>query len=213
MFVLWRGSPVVTCMYVEMKNLKTWYLWSLPSVVQKHEKVGKSLAEKCKNNHCFQKTHLFQNTENHGDLLCVQEPLRHERQACLCIPLQLIITVIILNRGNLQQRMEQQLTKTAGLILSFYGRHERKVTLGSEESKRISPWRAGEATAVDPPQQWRRNGQHSQSATSALRTFKMGCLSGFPLPLFYIYIELFTNIILGDMTIYIEGREKMFINR
>lgn len=151
-----------------MENLKTWYLWSLPS------------AEKCKNNHSFQKTHLFQNTENHGDLLCVQEPLRHERQACLCIPLQLIITVIILNWGNLQQKMEQQLTKTAGLILSFYGRRDRKVTLGSEESKGISPWRAGEATAVDPPQQWRRNGQHLQSATSALRTFKMACLSVSP---------------------------------
>lgn len=60
--------------------------------------------------------HLLQGTENHGDLLCVKESLRHQRQAGLCIPLQFIITVIILNGSNLEQR-----TEIRAHFKAFYG--------------------------------------------------------------------------------------------
>lgn len=59
--------------------------------------------EKWYNSYSCQMTHLLQGTEDHRDLLCVEESLRHERQAGLCIPLQLIVTVIILNWSNLEQ--------------------------------------------------------------------------------------------------------------
>lgn len=51
-------------------------------------------------------THFLQADEDHGDLLCVKESLGHQRQAGLCIPLQLIITVIILNWSNLEYRTD-----------------------------------------------------------------------------------------------------------
>lgn len=49
-------------------------------------------------------THLLKDPEDHGDLLRVEESLRHQRQAGLCIPLQLIVAVVILNGSDLEQR-------------------------------------------------------------------------------------------------------------
>jgi len=51
-------------------------------------------------------THLLQSTEDHGDLVCVEESLRHQRQAGLCVPLKFIVTVVILNRSDLEPRTE-----------------------------------------------------------------------------------------------------------
>lgn len=77
--------------------------------------------EKCKNSYCSQITHLLQGTENHGDLLCVEESLRHQRQAGLGIPLQFIVTVIILNGSNLEQRTEIGYQESRAHFKSFYG--------------------------------------------------------------------------------------------
>lgn len=52
-------------------------------------------------------THLLQGTEDHGDLLCVEQSLRHQRQAGLGVPLQFIVTVIILNWSDLEPRIEK----------------------------------------------------------------------------------------------------------
>lgn len=52
-------------------------------------------------------THLPQAPEDHGDLLWVKESLRHQRQTGLCVPLQFIITVVILDGSNLVQRTER----------------------------------------------------------------------------------------------------------
>lgn len=52
-------------------------------------------------------THLLQDTENHGDLFCVEQPLGHQRQTGLCIPFQLIVTIIILNWSNLEQQRKK----------------------------------------------------------------------------------------------------------
>lgn len=62
--------------------------------------------EKWNNSHSCQMTHLLQGTEDHGDLFCVKESLRHQRQTGLCIPLQFIVTVVILDRSDLEQRTE-----------------------------------------------------------------------------------------------------------
>lgn len=51
-------------------------------------------------------THLLQGSEDHGDLLGVEEALRHQRQAGLGVPLQLVVTVVILNGSDLDQRTD-----------------------------------------------------------------------------------------------------------
>lgn len=61
-------------------------------------------SEKWNNSHSCRITHLLQGTEDHGDLFWVEESLRHQRQAGLCIPLQFIVTVVILNWSNLEQK-------------------------------------------------------------------------------------------------------------
>ena len=55
-------------------------------------------------------THLLKDPEDHGDLLRVEESLRHQRQAGLCIPLQLIVAVVVFNGSNLEQRNKDRLT-------------------------------------------------------------------------------------------------------
>ncbi|TNN66671.1 hypothetical protein EYF80_023060 [Liparis tanakae] len=51
-------------------------------------------------------THLLQSTEDHGDLVSVEESLRHQRQTGLCVPLKFVVTVVILNRSDLEAGTE-----------------------------------------------------------------------------------------------------------
>ena len=45
--------------------------------------------------------HLFQHCQHQRDLLRVEQALRHQGQAGLSVPLQLVIALVIFHRGDL----------------------------------------------------------------------------------------------------------------
>lgn len=55
----------------------------------------------------FVVSYLLENTEDHGDLLCVEKFLRHQRQAGFGISLQFIVAVVVLNWSNLEEKAEK----------------------------------------------------------------------------------------------------------
>lgn len=61
-------------------------------------------------------SYLLENTENHWDLLCVEQFLRHQRQAGFGISLQLIVAVVVLHWSNLDQKSREMIGKKGWLL-------------------------------------------------------------------------------------------------
>lgn len=81
-------------------------------------------------------THLLQDAEHHGDLLRVEEPLRHQGQAGLGVPLQLVVAVVVLHGGDLQRRQGARSAGTAEPRgLSAQGCKERGKLAADEENE------------------------------------------------------------------------------